>query len=130
MGAIAIGPNSAIVATPIYNSAAPVSGWLGSGSVSASSAGAIALPNGTNDNESITFSATSSAIALGAIGSATYGGALTTAGSTIYLGGGGGNLYVTSNLSGSGSLAVGSARHPRRQRDPDRVQRARWHSAR
>ncbi len=67
------------------------------------------MPNGASDNESIALSATSSGLSLGAIGSATYSGGLTTAASTVYLGGGGGNLYFTSNLSGSGSLAVGGA---------------------
>ncbi len=107
-GAITIGPSGALVATPIYNPAAPVSSWLAGGPIAANPTGAIALPGGTVDNESIALSATSSGLSLGAIGSATYGGVLTTAASTFYLGGGGGTLYFTSNLSGSGSLAVGT----------------------
>jgi fibronectin-binding autotransporter adhesin len=107
-GAITIGPSGALVATPIYSPAAPVQSWLAGGRIAANPTGAIALPNGASDNESIALSATASGLSLGAIGSATYSGALTTAGSTIYLGGGGGALYFTSSLSGSGSLAVGT----------------------
>ncbi len=111
-GTITIGPGGALVATPIYNPAAPVSSWLASGPIVANPSGAIALPNGTVDNESIALSATSSGLSLGAVGSATYGGTLTTPAATVYLGGGGGTLYFTSNLSGSGSLAVGTRGGP------------------
>ena len=85
-----------------------MSSWLAGGRIAANPAGAIALPDGTVDNESIALSATSSGLSFGAIGSATFSGTLTTAASTVYLGGGGGNLYFTPNLSGSGSLAVGT----------------------
>ncbi len=107
-GTITIAPSGALAATPIFDAAEPVSGWLAGGRIAPSPSGAIALPNGTSDNESIALSATSNGLSLGAIGSATYGGTLTTVGSTMYLGGGGGNLYFTSYLTGSESLAVGT----------------------
>ncbi len=107
-GTITIGPSGALVATPIYNPAAPVSSWLASGLIAANPTGEVAVPNGINDNESIALSATSSGLSLGAIGSATYSGVLTTAASTVYLGGGGGTLVFSPNLSTSGSLAVGT----------------------
>ena len=105
-GAVTIGPSGALVATPTYNPTAPVSGWLASGAIAASPSGAIVLPNGTIDNESIALSATTSGLSLGTIGSATYGGSLTTAGSTVYLGGGGGTLYFASSISGTQNLYV------------------------
>ena len=52
-GAITIGPSGALVATPIYNPAAPVSSWLAGVPIAANPTGAIALPGGTVDNESI-----------------------------------------------------------------------------
>ncbi len=107
-GAIIIGPNSALVATPIYDPAAPVSGWLASGKIAGMPTGAILLPDGFSDTESIMFSFPHRLLSLGAFGTATYSGALTTAGATVYLGGGGGTLYFTSNLSRSGNLAVGT----------------------
>jgi autotransporter-associated beta strand protein len=45
---------------------------------------------------------------LGALGTQTYSGALTPSNSTYRLGGGGGTLDVTSNLSGADGLVVGS----------------------
>ena len=107
-GTITIGPSGALVATPIYNPAAPVSSWLASGKIAANPAGAIVLPNGANDAENISLSATSSGLSLGAVGTAFYTGSLSTAGSTIYLGGGGGTLVFSPNLSASGGLAVGT----------------------
>src|SRR5208282_5759734 len=108
IGTITIGSNGALVATSAYNAAAPVGSWLSSGMIAANPAGAIVLTDGTNDTETIALSGTSSGLSLGAIGSATYGGTLTTTGSSVYLGGGGGALYFTSNLSGSQSLVVGN----------------------
>ena len=79
-GTVTIGNSGALVATPLYNANAPVSGWLSSGKIAANSSGAIALPNGTSDTETIALSSTSSGLSLGAIGSATFGGTLTTGG--------------------------------------------------
>src|SRR5262249_15904005 len=59
-GAITVGPSGALVATPAYSSSAAVSSWLDSGRIAANPTGAIALPNGANDNENIALSATSS----------------------------------------------------------------------
>ena len=97
-----------MVATPVYNAAAPVGSWLSSGRIAPNPSGAIALPSGTNDTETLALSTTSSGLSLGAIGSATYGGTLTTPAATVYLGGGGGTLYFSSNITGTQSLAVGS----------------------
>ena len=69
--------------------ATTVAGWLGSGLISKSSSGALALV-GTN-NETINFSTNGySGLWLGAVpGGATYSGALTPANSTYNVGGGG-----------------------------------------
>src|SRR5208282_503192 len=75
-GAVTIGTSGALLATAAYNANAPVSGWLSSGKIAANPSGAIALPNGTNDTETVALSSTSSGLSLGAIGSATYGGTL------------------------------------------------------
>src|SRR5208282_414569 len=80
-GAVTIGTSGALLATAAYNANAPVSGWLS---------------NGTNDTETVALSSTSSGLSLGAIGSATYGGTLTTPAATVYLGGGGGTFYFNS----------------------------------
>ena len=68
----------------------------------------MALPSGASDMETLVLSGTSGGLSLGAIGSATFGGTLTTPGAMLYLGGGGGTLYVTSNISGNQSLVVGN----------------------
>ena len=67
VGLITIGPGGAIAATPIHNPATttPVSDWLNDGPIAASPSGAIALTNGTNDNETITLSSTSSVRSAG-----------------------------------------------------------------
>ncbi len=107
-GIITIGSSGALAATLVFSGSAPVSSWLSSGKIAANPAGAIVLPNGVNDSETISLSGTSSGLSLGAIGSATYGGTLTTTASSFYLGGGGGTLYFTSNLGGSQSLVLDS----------------------
>ena len=108
-GTIAIGPAGALAATSILgNFSNPVGGWLASGYIAANPTGAIALTNGTFDTESIALSATSSVLSLGAVGSAVFGGTLTPSGTTYYLGGGGGTLTYTPNVTGSYGLVVGA----------------------
>lgn len=71
------------------------------------SAGVIALA--TNNSNPLDFSSTGAnltAASLGATGTSTYSGTLTPNGTTYRLGGGGGTLTVSSNLTGSNALTV------------------------
>jgi fibronectin-binding autotransporter adhesin len=76
-----------------------------------SSANAFTIALATSSSNPLDFSATGANLtvaSLGAIGTQTYSGTLTPSGSTYRLGGGGGTLDVTSNLTGADSLLVGS----------------------
>ena len=106
-GNITIGPGGVLLATPIYSSTAPISGWLANGPLAANSVGAIALPNGVTDNESITIPAALTTLSLGAVGNATFSGTLVPAVNTYYLGGSGGTLTFTPGLTGTNSLVAG-----------------------
>lgn len=62
---------------------------------------------GANSSNALDFNAASlGSVSLGAIGSSTYSGTLTPAGSTYRLGGGGGTLTFSSQLTGANALAV------------------------
>ncbi len=78
-----------------------VVGLLSGGNVATSSAGAIALAGGF-DSETISM-ANYPGLSLGAVGTATFSGALTPnpAANTYNLGGGGGTLTVNASLGGS-----------------------------
>jgi fibronectin-binding autotransporter adhesin len=83
-----------------------VSGWLNSNEISTASNGALALALVGTSNESINIG-NYSQLSLGAASpGTTYSGVLTPAGSTYYLGGGGGTLTFTPNLTGARSLVV------------------------
>ena len=81
-----------------------VTGWLNSTKVSTASNGALALV-GTS-SESITMGSYSQLSLGAALPGTTYSGVLTPAGSTYYLGGGGGTLTFTPNLTGARSVVV------------------------
>ena len=68
--------------------------WLTSGSIVPASAGALALTASSSEN--INFTGFSN-LSLGAVGTQTYSGALTPAGTTYRLGGGGGTLVVAAS---------------------------------
>jgi autotransporter-associated beta strand protein len=82
-----------------------VTSWLTSGKLSAASVGILAL-SGTS-NESINLTGYDGILLGAAAAGATYSGVLTPSGTTYALGGGGGTLVVTSNLTGADSLLVG-----------------------
>ena len=84
-----------------------VMGWLGSGKISTSSAGAIALSYTSNLAENISMGSYTN-LSLGTTGYVTYTGTLTPAGSTYYLGGGGGGLTLSNAnaVTGSRSLVI------------------------
>ena len=81
-----------------------VAGWLGSGNISTSSSGALALTGNSSENFSVGSYHT---ISLGAAPSvsATYSGTLTPYNNTYYLGGGGGTLTYSPSIT-SGSLVL------------------------
>ena len=91
-----------------YGTSTPVMGWFNNGLIAPNPSGAMALANSTNDTETLALTGTLSGLSLGAIGSATYGGSLTTSATTYYLGGGGGTLTFTPTLSGANSLVIGN----------------------
>jgi autotransporter-associated beta strand protein len=86
---------------------ADIQTWLNSGNISTASTGAIALT--ANSNENINFTGYNS-LSLGASSNATYTGAITAAGSTYRLGGGGATLTLSgvNALTGTNALAVGN----------------------
>jgi autotransporter-associated beta strand protein len=76
-----------------------------------SSGGVIAFAGTGTNSEALDFSAAGAnltAASLGATGTFTYTGLLTPNGTTYRLGGGGGTLTVTSNLTGGNGLTVGN----------------------
>jgi autotransporter-associated beta strand protein len=100
-GTVLIGSSGAVNVTGAYSN---VSGWLGSGKISPTSSGALALTAASNENINM---AGYPKLSLGAASPVTtYSGVLTPAGSTYYLGGGGGTLTFTPSLTGSSSLVV------------------------
>ncbi len=102
-GQITINSSGALNVAGAYTT---VTGWLGSKQINPNSTGALAISG--SSNETINMGAYAN-LALGAVApGATYSGALTPAGSGYRLGGGGGTLHVTSNLSGPNSLVVDS----------------------
>jgi len=105
-GTVLISQGGALNASGAYST---ITGWLNSGRINTASNGAVALALGSTSNETINMSSPVSypQLSLGAISNTTYSGVLTPAGSTYYLGGGGGKLTFTPNLSGSRSLVVG-----------------------
>ncbi|MGO9111564.1 MAG: autotransporter-associated beta strand repeat-containing protein [Thermoguttaceae bacterium] len=103
-GLISINAPGALDVTGAYST---VTGWLSSGKINVGSTGALALSG--MSNETINMGAYRN-LALGAAAAgATYSGVLTPSGSTFNFGGGGGELSVTSNLTGPNSLVVGSS---------------------
>jgi autotransporter-associated beta strand protein len=82
-----------------------VTGWLNSGKINPASNGVLAISGTSSESINMAGYAT---LGLGATApGATYSGVLTPAGSTFYLGGGGGNLTFTSNLTGARSVVIG-----------------------
>ncbi len=84
-----------------------VSGWLGSGKIATGSTGVIALTGGSS--ETINMAGFSN-LMLGASANSTYSGALTPAGGTYRLGGGGATLTLNTvnQLNSGNSLVVGA----------------------
>ena len=101
-GTITINSGGAVLVGGAYPT---VMGWLNSNDINPASAGALALTTGTTSSETINMSGYAS-LSLGASGAVTYIGILTPAGTTYYLGGGGGTLTFTPALTGSYSLVV------------------------
>jgi autotransporter-associated beta strand protein len=100
-GTILISGSGALNVTGAYST---VGGWLASGKISSASNGALALTASSNENINM---AGYPQLSLGAASpGTTYSGVLTPAGSTYYLGGGGGSLTFTPNLTGARSLVV------------------------
>ena len=83
-----------------------VTAWLNSGKISTSSNGALALALIGSSNENINMGSYSQLSLGAALPGTVYSGVLTPAGSTYYLGGGGGKLTFTPNLTGARSLVV------------------------
>ena len=81
-----------------------VTGWLDSGLIAPSSAGALALV--ANDSETINISGYAG-LSLGTIGSVTFSGALVPGGATYNLGGGGGTLTFAPAMADSQSGSMG-----------------------
>ena len=86
-----------------------VAGWLGSGVISPSSSGILALSG--SDNETLNLSSSGyGGLGLGAVAAgATYSGSLTPTGTTYRLGGGAGTLTYAPNIGGAYGLAVGNS---------------------
>ncbi|MEN6405303.1 MAG: autotransporter-associated beta strand repeat-containing protein, partial [Thermoguttaceae bacterium] len=103
-GLIAINSKGALNVTGAYTT---VAGWLGSGKISTSSTGVLALTGNSSENVSMS---SYTDLSLGAAVDSTYSGTLTPASSAYHLGGGGATLTVTSNLADSGgatNLTIG-----------------------
>ena len=99
-----------LVATPVYNANVPVSSWLSPAATSLPNpSGAIVLPQ-RHETTRKPFSGTSSGLFRWAATRFGHGRrhAHDARGDGLLLGGGGGTLYFTSNVSGSQSLAVGN----------------------
>ena len=99
-GAILISAQAALNVTGAYTT---VAAWLSSGRISTASTGALALV--ANNSEAISMGSYAG-LSLGAAGSYTYSGMLTSTGTTYHLGGGGGTLTVSSALSGARDLII------------------------
>lgn len=95
-GEITINAQGALNVAGAYTT---VAGWLGSGKISTSSTGALALTG--NSSESISMGSYTG-LFLGAASDSTYSGTLTPVASAYRLGGGGATLTVTGNLADSG----------------------------
>jgi fibronectin-binding autotransporter adhesin len=95
-GDITIAPGAGLGVAGPYST---VTDWLNSGRIATSTSGAIALTAASSENIDLTMAAGGAytTIALGSIGTNTYSGTLTSAGSTYYLGGGGGTLVMPNN---------------------------------
>jgi autotransporter-associated beta strand protein len=102
-GTVLINQSGAVNVTGAYST---VTGWLTSGRINTASSGALALALVGSSNESINMGGFPQ-LSLGAASpGTTYSGVLTPAGTTYYLGGGGGKLTFIPNLTGARGLIV------------------------
>ena len=85
-----------------------VTGWLGSGRIVTSASGALALTGSSNETINLTTAGGGNYtnLYLGSIGTNSYSGQLTPAGSNYQLGGGGGTLVMASSLGGAYGAVV------------------------
>ena len=107
-GSITVNSGGQLAANGAYPT---VNGWLTSGGISTSSSGAIALTS-ANSDPSINFASGSgyNTLALGAVGSVTYGGTINPGNKGYFLGPTSGNtLTLTNSLTGASSLAMNGA---------------------
>ena len=81
-------------------------GWLASNRISTASAGALALTASSGDTLDFTQNGGYASLYLGSVGPNTFSGTLIPAGGAYRLGGGGGTLTASTNLTGSNNLAV------------------------
>ena len=88
-----------LVATPLLS----VNGWVGK--LTAGSTGAVELPNGVNSSAGVSLGSTTLSLGAAPGGAATYSGTMTPA-SGVYGFGGGGQLTVTSVLTGGANSLV------------------------
>jgi fibronectin-binding autotransporter adhesin len=105
-GAVTVANGAAIGGTA-YSAITPVTGLISNlGSFSVSPSAAVAIT--ANSSENITMPGGYPTLSLGSIGNNTYSGTLTPSGSTYYLGGGIGTLFVanTGALTGASSVVI------------------------
>jgi autotransporter-associated beta strand protein len=95
-GKILIQSGGALDVSGAYSS---VTAWLNSNAIHTASGGALALTGNSNENINLAVAGGGAYtnISLGSVGANTYSGALTPAGNTYYLGGGGGTLTMVNN---------------------------------
>ncbi len=104
IGTITINAPGAVNVSGAYST---VMGWLNSAKINTASSGALALSLIGTSSESINMGIYSKLSLGAALPGTTYSGVLTPSGTTYYLGGGGGKLTFTPNLTGARSLVVG-----------------------
>ncbi len=101
---ITINSGGALVASS--GTVTTVNGWLGTGRIQPASHGAIALTVSSTDT-SVNFTLGTSGypnLSLGAVGTVTYSGSITPGSGGYNLGGGGGTLWLATQLTNTGSL--------------------------
>jgi autotransporter-associated beta strand protein len=102
---LTLNTGGAVAATGAYTG---VTGWLNSGRISSTTAGALALTSNSGETINLTTAGGGafSSITLGAVGSVTYTGVYTPLGNTYRFGGGGGTLYYSPAITGSKAVAM------------------------
>jgi autotransporter-associated beta strand protein len=103
---ITINNNGALEAISGY--ATTVNGWLTDPGLQATSNGAIALTPASTDTDVNFAAAGFPFLSLGAVGAVTYGNSIEPGASGYFLGGGGGTLTVSTQLTGTNALSVGN----------------------